>query len=102
MNLSNLVSRVHKDERVKDLRLRKDEVKIVVEVLIEHIINGLFEFGFVKIRGLFTIKVKKSKGRKISNPQTREEMYVEDYYKLNLEPSKKIKENLEELRESQK
>lgn len=98
MNLSELVSRVHKDERVRDIRLRKDEVKIVVEVLIEHILSGLLHSGVVKMKGLFTLEIRKAKGRKISNPQTREEMFIDDYYKVGIEPSKRLKEGLEELR----
>jgi nucleoid DNA-binding protein len=98
LNLSELVSRVHKDERVREFRLRKDEVKVVVEVLIEHIVKGLLQYGIIKMKGLFTLDIRKAKGRKIANPQTGEQMYIDDYYKVGLEPSKRLKEGLEELR----
>ena len=98
LNLSELVSQVHKDERVREFRLRKDEVKVVVEVLIEHIVKGLLEYGKVKMKGLFTLDIRKAKGRKIANPQTGKEIYIDDYFKVGVEPSKKLKEGLEELR----
>lgn len=98
MNLSELMSRVHKDKRVRELRLRKDEVEVVVKVLIDHIVEGLLQYGKVKLFGLFTLDIRKAKGRKIANPQTGEEMYSKDYYKIGLEPSKKLREGLEDMR----
>lgn len=94
MNLSELIHAVWKDKRVSDKNLRKDEVKVVVEVFVDHIVKALLAYGKVKIQGLFTIDVRKAKGRKIANPQTGEHMYSKDYYKLGLEPSKKVKEGL--------
>jgi nucleoid DNA-binding protein len=99
LNLSKLIHKVWKDERTRELRLRKDEVKVVVEVLIDHIVDGLLKYGKVKMKGLFTLDIRKAKGRKIANPQTGESMYSKDYYKVGLEPSKKLKEGLEKLRE---
>lgn len=94
MNLSQLKSAVHKDKRVRDMRLRKDEVKILVDVVIEHIVKGFLEHGKMKLQGLFTLTIKKAKGRKIANPQTGEEMYSSDYNKIGIEPSKRLKEGL--------
>jgi nucleoid DNA-binding protein len=98
LNLSKLIHEVWKDERTRELRLRKDEVKVVVEVLIDHIVKGLLKYGKVKMKGLFTLDIRKAKGRKIANPQTKEEMYIDDYYKVGVEPSKRLKEGLEDLR----
>ena len=94
MNLSQLKKAVHKDPRVKEMRLRQDEVKIVVDVIIDHIVSGLLKYGVVKLRGLFTLRIREAKGRKIANPQTGEEMYIDDYNKINLEPSKRLKDGL--------
>lgn len=101
MNLSKLIKRVHNDKRVHDLRLRQNEVEVVVKVLIEHIVDALFEYGKVKMTGLFTLDIRKAKGRKIRNPHTKEIMYSKDYYKVGLEPSKRIREGLEELRDEE-
>lgn len=97
MNLSELIHEVWKDERTRELKLRKDEVKVVVEVLVDHIVKALLLYGKVKMQGLFTLSVRKAKGRKIRNPQTKEIMYSRDYYKVGLEPSKRLKEGLKDL-----
>lgn len=98
LNLSELISKVHKDDRVRKYGLRKDEVTVVIKVLISHIVKGLLENGKIKMKGLFTLDIRKAKGRKIANPQTGEEMYSEDYFKVGLEPSKDLKNGLEKLR----
>lgn len=97
MNLSVLISAIHKDERVRKLGIRKDEVKILTEVFIDHIGKGLINYGIVKLQGLFTLDIRKAKGRKIANPQTGEHMKSKDYYKIGIKPSKKIKEGLNNL-----
>lgn len=94
MNLSQLKSAVHKDKRVRDLRLRKDEVKIIVDVVIDHMFLGLMQYGLLKLQNLFTLDIRRAKGRKIANPQTGEHMYSKDYNKIGLEPSKKLREGL--------
>jgi nucleoid DNA-binding protein len=92
--LSELKNAVHKDKRIKELRLRKDEVKIIVDVVIDHMLKGLLEYGKLKLQGLFTLDIRRAKGRKIANPQTGEHMYSSDYNKVGIEPSKRLKDGL--------
>jgi nucleoid DNA-binding protein len=99
LNLSQLIHEVWKDERTREKRLRQDEVEVVVKVLIDHIVKNLLQYGKVKMHGLFTLDIRKAKGRKIANPQTKKEMYIDDYYKIGLEPSKKLKKGLEDLKD---
>ena len=99
MKLSKLIHEVWKDERVRKLGLRKREVAVVVNVVIDQILKGLLSYGNVKLLGLFTIKIKKAKGRKIAHPRTGEEMYSNDYYKVNIEPSKRLKDGLKDYKE---
>lgn len=94
MNLSKLIHEVWKDDRTRELRLRKDEVKILAEVFIDHIGNGLLKHGVVKLQGLFTLEIRQAKGRRIKNPQTGEHMFSSDYHKIGIKPSKKIKDGL--------
>lgn len=94
MKLSELIHEVWKDERVRELRLRKHEVAILVSVVIDQILKGLISHGKVKLLGLFSIEVRKAKGRKIAHPRTGEEMYSKDYYKIGIEPSKRLKDEL--------
>lgn len=94
MKLSKLIHEVWKDPRTRELRLRKDEVKIIVTVVIDKIFESLMTFGIVKLQNLFTLDVRKAKGRRIANPQTGEEMYSSDYYKVGIEPSKRLHDGL--------
>ena len=94
LNLSKLIHEVWKDDRTRELRLRKDEVKILAEVFIDHIGKGLLTYGIVKLQNLFTLEIREAKGRKIQNPQTKEEMYSNDYNKIGIIPSKRIRKGL--------
>lgn len=94
LKLSQLKSEVHKDKRIKELRLRKHEVKIIVDVVVDHMFIGLLKYGKLKIQGLFTLDIRRAKGRKIANPQTGEHMYSKDYNKIGIEPSKRLKEEM--------
>lgn len=99
MNLSELIHEVWKDKRIRELKLRKKEVEIVAKVLVDHIAKSLLQFGKVKMQGLFTLNVKKAKGRKIANPRTGEHMNINDYYKIGLEPSKRLRKGLKDLKQ---
>lgn len=96
MNLSDIIHEVWKDKRVKDLGIRKDEARIIVKVVIDKMREGFLKYGKLKIENLFTLEIRKAKGRKIENPSTKEPMYIEDYYKVGIIPSKKIKDGLKE------
>ncbi|UUV45912.1 DNA-binding protein HU [Bacillus phage vB_BanS-Thrax3] len=98
MNLSELIHKVWKDKRVKDLGIRKSEVKVVVKVAVDHMVKGLLEYGKLKLTGLFTLVVKKAKGRRIRNPQTGEITYSNDYNKINIKPSQRLKDGLKKFK----
>lgn len=98
MNLSKLIHEVWKDDRTRELRLRKDEVKILAQVFVDHIGKGLLKYGTVKLQGLFTLDIRKAKGRRIKNPSTGEHMFSKDYHKIGIKPSKKIKDGLKSFK----
>ena len=98
MKLSKLIHEVWKDERVKKLGLRKGEVRILVNVVIDQILKGLLTHGKIKLLGLFTLDIRKAKGRKIAHPQTGEEMYSNDYYKIGIGQSKRLREGLKKYK----
>jgi nucleoid DNA-binding protein len=98
LNLSQLKNAVHKDVRVKELRLRKDEVKILVDVVVDHMFAGLLRYGKLKLQSLFTLEIREAKGRKIRNPRTKEIMYSKDYNKVGIEPSKRLKDGLKKYK----
>ena len=99
MKLSELIHNVWKDERTRKLGIRKSEVAILVKVVIDHILEGLLNNKKIKIQGLFTLSLRKAKGRKIRNPHTKEAMHINDYYKVNIKPSERLKKGLEEIRD---
>lgn len=98
MNLSKLIHNIWKDERTRALRIRKDEVAILVEVFLDHIGKGLLEHGIIKLRGLFTVDIREAKGRRIKHPTTGKEMFSKDYLKLGFKPSKKLKDGIKKLK----
>jgi len=98
LNLSDLIHEVWKDERVRKLKIRKSEVRVIVKVAVEHMVNGLINNGKLMLTNLFTLDIRKIKGRKIMNLQTGKHMHSKDYYKVGLEPSKKLKNELKKLK----
>lgn len=98
MNLSDLIHEVWKDERVKKLKIRKSEVRVIVKVAIEHMVNGLINNGKLMLTNLFTLDIRKISGRKIMNIQTGKHMHSKGYYKVGLEPSQKLKNELKKLK----
>lgn len=99
MNLTKLIHNIWKDERTRELKIRKDEVKILVHVFLDHIGRGLIQYGKLKLKGLFTLEIREAKGRRIKNPQTKEDMYSKDYYKIGIIPSKSLKNDLSNLKD---
>lgn len=89
-----------KDKRIRELRLRKSEVGVVIKVFVDHVVEALLMHGKVKMQGLFTLDVRKIKGRRISHPQTKKHMYTKDSYKVGLKPSKRLEEGLKKKRDS--
>lgn len=96
--MTELTKAVFNDERVKELGMRGHEVKVLVRVVLEHMGKGLIEHGKIKLQGLFSMEIRGAKGRRIANPQTGEEMFSKDYNKLNVEPSKKLKDEMKKLK----
>ncbi|UUV46950.1 DNA-binding protein HU [Bacillus phage vB_BanS-Thrax5] len=98
MNLTDLIHEVWKDERVRKLKIRKSEVRVVVKVAIEHMVKGLINNGKLMLTNLFTLDIRKISGRKIMNIKTGKHMQSKGYYKVGLEPSQKLKNELKKLK----
>lgn len=99
MNLSELIHQVWKDERTREAGIRKDQVSLIFEVLSDHIVGAIISYGQVRLRNLFTIQTRLSEGRRIAHPQTGEPMESRDHYRINIRPSKRLKEGLIEKAE---
>ena len=98
MNLKELIHEVWKDERIKALHLRKNEVIIIADVFKDHIFKAIINHGKLKMHELFTLEVRKIKGRRIRNPQTKEHMVTKDSHHVGVVPSKKLKKELKKLK----
>jgi len=98
LNFSELIHKTWEHENVRGAKIRKSDVKIVLYTFTDILIESLITQGKAKIQSLFTLKIKKVKSRRIANPQNKELMYTDDYYKINIEPSKRLKNELIEMR----
>lgn len=92
MKLDSIIKNVKKDSRIKEIFITDRQVRVVVNVFCEKIIEALEKDGIAKIYGLFTLKFKINKGRNIVNPQTREKIKTSDFTRLQVKPSKSLKE----------
>lgn len=101
MNLSKLVHRVWKNERVQETKINKSDVRIIVNVMVDEIVKALLEHKKLKMQGLFTLKIRTAKGRKIKNPRTHETMEINDYLKVGIEPSKALRDGLKKLKQKE-
>lgn len=92
MNFKKLVHETWKDERVRKLKVKKGEVQTILSVMLEKMIDGLISERTVKLRGFFTVELRKVKGRttKIGD----NEVKYDDYDKVAINPSEKIKKRL--------
>lgn len=97
MNLSRLIDSVWRDARISSVGFRKWEVKLIIEVFLDKIVESLLMNNRVKLQGFATLKVKKAKGKMIRNPKTRKLMNIKDYYKVCIEPSKRLKDGMKKL-----
>jgi nucleoid DNA-binding protein len=94
LKLTKLIHEIWKDERVKELGLRKGEVELLVKVFLEYIGKNLIKHNVVKLRGLFTLEIRTAKGRRIRDLNTGEETFSKDYKKIGIKPSNWMKEEL--------
>lgn len=88
---------VWRDTRVSSVGFRKWEVKLIIEVFLDKVLESLLMNHKVKLQGFGTLKIKKAKGKRIKNLNTHKLMNIKDYYKVNIEPSKKLKDGMKKL-----
>lgn len=94
MKLSKIIHNTWQDERVKELKIKKGDVKIICVAFLDSVFEALVDTGEAKLTSLFSLKLKRSKGRKIRNISTKETMVTKDFYRVSVEPSKALEEEL--------
>ena len=74
--------------------LRQIDVKRVVQMTLEEIINILVDEGKIELRNFGIFKVKLRQGRKARNPRTTEEVYVPPKQVVVFKPGKVMEERV--------
>jgi len=77
-----------------DTKLKKKDVGIVVDKLIEKIVDNVKKDNQVFFLGFGSFILNKIPKRKGVNPQTGKKMTIPAYKTIKFKPSKKIKESL--------
>ena len=88
----------------KNLNIPKDEIKIILESILDTISNIICEEEYlsrIEIRNFGVFEVKSTKAKpKARNPRTNEEVYVPPRKKVHYKPGKSIKKILHKDRSS--
>ena len=74
----------------KDFGFSRKECLDIVNDIIELVIEGLHNSGFVKIHNFGTFRLKKKKSRVGRNPKTKEEVIIGDRNVVSFKASKNI------------
>lgn len=91
MKLTQIVNNTRRDPRIKELFITEKQVKTIVRVFLEKCLDAIKQDGEAKLFNFMTLSLRKSKGRRIRNPQTKEYMTIPDFYRINIRPSKELK-----------
>lgn len=92
MNLKKIVRATWEDERVRELKIKIGEVRIILEVMLEKLEESLITNKVVKIRDFFTLELRTIKGRKTKIGEN--EVQYDDYEKIVIKPSRRMKDNV--------
>lgn len=74
--------------------LRQIDVKRVVQLTLDEIVNTLVDDGKVELRNFGIFKVKLRKGRKARNPRTGKEVWVDPKKVVVFKPGKVMEERV--------
>ena len=74
----------------EEFGLTKRDCTEIVNDIIEKIILGLIDTGFVKIHNFGTFKLRKKGSRIGRNPKTREDVMIKERNIISFKPSKKF------------
>lgn len=96
MKFTELKQAVYKDERLRKERITRAQLNLVVSVFCEKLFEALIMNDKVSIPNLFTLSLRKNKGKRIINPKTKEPMVTKDFYRVLVGQSTKLKDNLKE------
>jgi len=96
MKYTELINATHKDKRLREKRITKDTTRLIIGVFAEKMFESLVVDGKLSIKNLFTLNVKKNKGKRILDLNTKKHRKTKDYYRVIVVPSERMKDNLKE------
>ena len=94
MSIKKIVDEVWKDEVLRENKITKREIKLILEAFKRYIPEEIVENGEFKFLGLFTLKVKSVRGWNSVNFKTGEKVKINDFKRIYISPSKKLKNKL--------
>lgn len=92
MKMQDVINEIQKDSEVKELKLTKKEIKVVIDSLKRVIKESLKTNKVFSFSGLFTLKVKEIKGWKTKNLVTGEDIHLDNFKRVYISPSKILKD----------
>ena len=94
MSIKKIVDEMWKDEILRENKITKIEIKLILEAFKRYIPEKIVEDGEFKFLGLFTLKVKSVRGWNSVNFKTGEKVKINDFKRIYISPSKKLKNKL--------
>ncbi len=82
--------------------LTQVQTKIIVQMVLDGIVDAIVENGRIELRNFGVFEVKKRAARKARNPQTGEQVEVEEKYVVTFKPGKRMEMLVRELGEREK
>ena len=87
----NNITRFHIADSIhNEFGLPKKDCNDLVSDIIDIIVDGLQNYGRVKIHNFGTFKLKRKRSRIGRNPKTKENVMIEERYIVSFKPSKKF------------
>lgn len=96
MKFTELKQATYADERLRKEKITRAQLNLVVTVFCEKMFEALVIGGKVSIPNLFTLNLRKNKGKRIVNPITKKPMVTKDFYRVLVSQSGRLKDNLKE------
>ena len=94
MSIKKIVDEVWKDETLRENKITKQQIKLVLEAFKRYIPEVIVNYGEFRFLGLFTLRVKDVKGWNSINFKTGEKVKINDFKRIYISPAKKLKSKI--------
>jgi DNA-binding protein HU-beta/integration host factor subunit beta len=93
-NKTNITKKIIVDEIASRTGVTQVDTKLIIESFLSTVSKAMIDGNNIEIRGFGRFKVKETKARQARNPKTGEKMFVEAGIKPVFEPSKELRNSL--------